>query len=98
MARFSCGQSFRILFKSRLIPRQMIGHLLFNCQSRREGVWRFAPEGRERRTENSGQRSVELFTGHSSLVTVICPVESAIESFIRYLAVERGLSDNYQLS
>src|SRR5262249_27544222 len=25
-------------------------------------------------------------------------VESAIESFIRYLAVERGLSDNYQLS
>src|SRR5437016_855454 len=26
------------------------------------------------------------------------PVESAIESFIRYLAVERGLSDNYQLS
>ena len=26
------------------------------------------------------------------------PVEGAIESFIRYLAVERGLSDNYQLS
>jgi integrase/recombinase XerD len=26
------------------------------------------------------------------------PVESPIESFIRYLAVERGLSDNYQLS
>src|SRR5437870_6575553 len=25
-------------------------------------------------------------------------VEDAIESFIRYLAVERGLSDNYQLS
>ena len=25
-------------------------------------------------------------------------VERAIESFIRYLAVERGLSDNYQLS
>jgi len=25
-------------------------------------------------------------------------VESAIDSFIRYLAVERGLSDNYQLS
>jgi len=26
------------------------------------------------------------------------PVENAIESFIRYLAIERGLSDNYQLS
>jgi integrase/recombinase XerD len=31
-------------------------------------------------------------------VTVIYPVEQSIESFIRYLAVERGLSDNYQLS
>jgi len=29
---------------------------------------------------------------------MLCPVEGAIESFIRYLAVERGLSDNYQLS
>jgi len=28
----------------------------------------------------------------------VAPVEGAIESFIRYLAVERGLSDNYQLS
>jgi integrase/recombinase XerD len=28
----------------------------------------------------------------------VLSVESAIESFIRYLAVERGLSDNYQLS
>ena len=27
-----------------------------------------------------------------------CAVEQAIESFIRFLAVERGLSDNYQLS
>jgi len=25
-------------------------------------------------------------------------MEQSIESFIRYLAVERGLSDNYQLS
>ncbi len=29
---------------------------------------------------------------------MLSPVEKAIESFIRYLAVERGLSDNYQLS
>src|SRR5438105_10654917 len=34
---------------------------------------------------------VELFADVSR-------VERAIESFIRYLAVERGLSDNYQLS
>src|SRR4051812_10260288 len=26
------------------------------------------------------------------------PVEESIDAFIRYLAVERGLSDNYQLS
>jgi len=52
------------------------------------------------KTEDKGQRTEvsELFTGHSSLVTVISPVESAIDSFIRYLAIERGLSDNYQLS
>src|SRR5205085_2185953 len=51
------------------------------------------------RLENRGhRRSVELFTGRSSLVTVISRVEQSIESFIRYLAVERGLSDNYQLS
>ena len=37
-------------------------------------------------------------TCHWSHVTVICSVEQSIESFIRYLAVERGLSDNYQLS
>jgi len=35
MARFSWGQSFRILFKSRLIPEPMIGHFIFNCQSSR---------------------------------------------------------------
>ena len=35
MAPVSCGQSFRMLFRSRLIPDLMIGHLLFNCQSRR---------------------------------------------------------------
>src|ERR1700681_2995218 len=29
---------------------------------------------------------------------MVAPVEESIESFIRYLAVERGLSDNYQLS
>ena len=29
---------------------------------------------------------------------MVAPVEQSIESFIRYLAVERGLSDNYQLS
>jgi integrase/recombinase XerD len=50
------------------------------------------PKDRDRRSAG------ELFTGHSSLVTVICLVEQSIESFIRYLAVERGLSDNYQLS
>src|SRR5437588_787776 len=44
------------------------------------------------------KQSFSLLTCHSSLVTVICPVEQSIESFIRYLAVERGLSDNYQLS
>jgi integrase/recombinase XerD len=32
------------------------------------------------------------------LLSDVPRVESAIESFIRYLAVERGLSDNYQLS
>src|SRR5438477_7573951 len=29
---------------------------------------------------------------------MVAPMEQSIESFIRYLAVERGLSDNYQLS
>lgn len=29
---------------------------------------------------------------------LVTPMEEAIESFIRYLAVERGLSENYQLS
>ena len=33
-----------------------------------------------------------------SLLSDVPRVESSIESFIRYLAVERGLSDNYQLS
>src|SRR5205085_10244314 len=89
MARFSWGQSLRILFKSRLIAEQMIGHFIFNCQSRRHG----------QRPAISGQRAVsELFTGHSSLITLSSRVEQSIESFIRYLAVERGLSDNYQLS
>src|SRR5262249_12527824 len=39
-----------------------------------------------------------LFNCQSSRVCDVPRVESAIESFIRYLAVERGLSDNYQLS
>src|SRR5207248_8504029 len=29
---------------------------------------------------------------------MVAPMEQSIESFIRYLAVERGLSDNYQVS
>src|SRR3982750_2519164 len=29
---------------------------------------------------------------------MVASMEQSIESFIRYLAVERGLSDNYQLS
>ena len=51
-----------------------------------------------KRTRRRSSLHVVLVTCHSSLVTVISLVEDAIESFISYLAVERGLSDNYQLS
>ena len=37
-------------------------------------------------------------TCQPSLVTLKSPVEQSIDSFIRFLAVERGLSENYQLS
>src|SRR2546425_4742727 len=37
-----------------------------------------------------------LVTCHLSLL--FAPMEHAIDSFIRFLAVERGLSENYQLS
>jgi integrase/recombinase XerD len=39
-----------------------------------------------------------LRIAESGLPIDVSRVEDAIESFIRYLAVERGLSDNYQLS
>jgi len=39
-----------------------------------------------------------VVTCHSSLVTLKSLVEQSIDSFIRFLAVERGLSENYQLS
>ena len=44
-----------------------------------------------------GERSPVTIARCGMRIDVPC-VESAIESFIRYLAVERGLSDNYQLS
>jgi len=37
------------------------------------------------------------FAGNTSAVTM-SRMENAIESFVRFLAIERGLSENYQLS
>src|SRR4029453_16897447 len=65
----------------------MIGHLRFDCQSPR--AW--SKEIGAGRSEN-----FPIFNFHFLIDG--CPVEQSIESFIRYLAVERGLSDNYQLS
>src|SRR2546430_8529659 len=58
------------------------------------------PQERRQRSEGSGRRlesSLMMFDVWG-LMFDVSRVESAIESFIRYLAVERGLSDNYQLS
>src|SRR5687768_5801450 len=46
---------------------------------------------------NLSASQILLVTCHSSLVTSLV-VEQEIDSFIRFLATERGLSDNYQLS
>ena len=46
--------------------------------------------------ETRGGRRLSNF--YFLLFTYGCSMEESIDSFIRYLAVERGLSDNYQLS
>src|SRR2546423_875942 len=60
---------------------------------------RRARESRIHATSPKGRRrqKISLVTRHSSLVTSPI-VEQEIDLFIRFLATERGLSDNYQLS
>src|SRR5207249_2322037 len=84
MLPLSCGQSFKIVLRSKLMQRN-IEHFAFPCQ-----FVVIACCGRRSRANFS------LVTSHSSLNFVL--VEDAIDSFIRFLAVERGLSENYQLS
>ena len=55
------------------------------------------PGASRRSTEDGGQRR-ELRIAECELRIDVARMEGAIESFIRYLAVERGLSSNYQLS
>src|SRR5256886_7611617 len=57
---------------------------------------RVAPAAKKTPTVNFIQQNPKHCV--AELFVDVSPVESAIESFIRYLAVERGLSDNYQLS
>lgn len=51
---------------------------------------------RSRRRPYSGVTQISLVTGCLSLITSF--VEEEIDAFVRFLATERGLSDNYQLS
>ena len=53
---------------------------------------------RKGRGAKSTRWGSEFLVFNSQFLIHLPPVEESIESFIRYLAVERGLSDNYQLS
>jgi hypothetical protein len=108
----SCGHSCSSVFRSRLIVCLRVGYSLSFCQSRLPGrsdvCKSFRGTGRGRCVAlgetfncpllfNLRLRPAEALAlgEHDGSILV---VEAEIDSFIRYLAVERGLSDNYQLS
>src|SRR2546430_2416135 len=63
-----------------------------------DGRWKLGAWSLEQGAWRVERRAESLLLSNFYFLLHLLPVEQSIDSFIRYLAVERGLSDNYQLS